>query len=73
MNIEKIKETIEENKGKSIKFRFNGSRNQTEEFTAVIENAYNYVFIVRLQESNDQLKSFTYSDILTQSLQIFME
>jgi len=73
MNIAKIRETIEENKGKSIKFRFNGSRNQIEEFTAVIENAYNYVFIVRLQENNEQLKSFTYSDILTQSLQIFME
>jgi len=73
MNIAKIKEKLEENRGKSIKFKFNGTRNQTEEFTAIIENTYSYVFIVRLENNNEQLKSFSYSDVLTENLQIFLE
>ena len=73
MNIEKIKDKIERNKGKTIRFKFNGSRNQTEEFTAIIENTYNYVFVVRLENGKEQLKSFSYSDILTENLEIFVE
>ena len=73
MNIEKIRNHIKNNKGKTVRFKFNGTRNQTEEFTATIENTYNYVFIVRLEKNKDQLKSFSYSDVLTENLEIFVE
>lgn len=73
MNIAKIREKIEENKGKTIRFKFNGSRNQIEEFSAIIENTYTYIFIVRLEKNKDQVKSFSYSDILTENLEIFIE
>lgn len=73
MNIEKIKEKVERNKGKTVRFKFNGSRNQIEEFTAVIESTYNCIFVVRLEKNKEQLKSFSYSDILTENLEIFVE
>lgn len=73
MNISKIKENLEQNKGKIIRFKFNGSRNQIEEFEGTIENTYNYIFVVRLEQNKEQLKSFSYSDVLTENLEIFIE
>lgn len=73
MNIGKIKEKIENNKGKQLKFRFNGSRNQIEEFNGIIENTYNSIFIIRISNNKEQLKSFSYNDVLTDSLEILIE
>ena len=73
MTINNIKLDLEKNKGKVLKFKFNGSRNQTEEFFGRIENLYNYIFVVRLENSSDQIKSFSYADVLTESLQIFVK
>ena len=72
MTINNIKLDLEKNKGKVLKFKFNGSRNQTEEFFGRIENMYNYIFVVRVENSSDQIKSFSYADVLTESLQIFV-
>ena len=71
MNIQKIKNNLENSKGKKFCFKFNGSRNQIEEFTGTIENTYNYVFLVKADNENDQIRSFSYTDILTESLEIF--
>jgi len=73
MNIDKIKLNLEKNKGKVLHFRFNGSRNQIEEFSGVIENTYDYIFVIRVDENSNQLKSFSYSDVLTDSLEIFVK
>lgn len=71
MNIKKIRMQLEQNKGKILYFRFNGSRNQTEEFSGTIEGTYNYIFVIRTNDKVSQLKSFSYSDVLTESLEIF--
>ena len=71
MNIEKIKKVVQNNKGKKRMFRFNGSRNQIEEFSGTIENVYNYIFLVKIDNENESLRSFSYADILTESLEIF--
>lgn len=70
MNIEKIKEKLESYKGKTINFRFNGSRNQIEEFQGVIENIYKYVFTIKLKNNDSIRKSFSYADVLTDSLEV---
>ena len=70
--IEKIKTKLEKNKGKELEFKFNGSRNQTEKFRGIIENTYNYIFTVKLVDNNNQIRSFSYSDILIDSLEIFI-
>ena len=59
--IEKVREKIIFLKNKKVKFRYNGSRNQVEEFEGIITDCYNYVFIINLGNMN---KSFSYSDVL---------
>lgn len=67
MNILKIKNAIENMKNKPLHFKINGSRNQIEEFDGKIIETYNYIFII---ETNNIKKSFTYSDILIENLEI---
>lgn len=67
MNIEKIKNNIEELKNQKLHFKINGSRNQTEEFEGTIIESYNYIFIV---ETDNLKKSFSYSDILINNVEI---
>ena len=70
MNVEKIREKLQSYKGKTINFKFNGSRNQIEEFQGMIENVYNYVFTIKLKDNDNVRKSFSYVDVLTDSLEI---
>lgn len=71
MNKSTIKKSIEDIRGKIIHFKYNGSRNQIEEFDGIIENMYNAVFTIK-NINNNELKSFTYNDIINKSLQIFI-
>jgi len=67
MNIEKVKDKVSRYKGQTLNFRFNGSRNQIEEFSGVIVETYDYIFTIMIEESNF-LKSFSYSDVLMKKL-----
>ena len=69
MNIDKIKDKVELCIGKEKNFRFNGSRNQIEEFEGIITDMYPSIFIVKLKDNNS-VKSFSYSDILIHKLVI---
>ncbi len=68
--ISKIKEQLNSVVGKTLHFRFNGARNQIEEFDGCIENTYNFIFTIKTINDN-RLKSFTYSDVLIENLEIF--
>ncbi len=70
MNIAKIKENLETQKGKKMHFKYNGARNQIEEFDGIIENTYNAIFTIRLENDKKEIKSFTYSDVLTQNIEL---
>ena len=65
--IEKVKEEIKSYEGKTLKFRYNGSRNQIEEFTGIITNCYKCLFLIK---GDNFSKTFTYSDVLTGSLEV---
>ena len=67
--ITKIKQDLTNKIGKELHFKYNGSRNQIEEFDGFIDNTYNYIFTIKVLDNNT-LKSFTYSDILTLNLEI---
>lgn len=71
MNKSAIKEKIETYKGKMIHFKYNGARNQIEEFDGFIEGTYNAIFTIRINDT-DNIKSFTYNDLINKSLQIFL-
>ena len=68
MTIEKIKNIVNENKNKVVDFKYNGSRNQTEEFSGTIENVYKAIFTIKI--NNDIIKSFSYTDVLIGNLEI---
>lgn len=68
--IEKIKENIKEHIGEEVKIKFNGGRNRIEEYNAVIKEMYNFIFVVKLKNETSEIKSFSYSDILTQIIEI---
>lgn len=44
--ISKIKSELEKKKGEKLHFRFNGARNQIEEFDGEIQNTYNFIFTI---------------------------
>ena len=67
MNIDKVKNKINSYKGQKLQFRFNGSRNQIEEFSDTIIDTYSSIFTVRLIDSS-LVKSFSYSDVLIRKL-----
>ncbi|MDD2202806.1 MAG: Veg family protein [Bacilli bacterium] len=69
--IKKIKDNMEEHIGEEVKIIFNGGRNRIEEYNAVITQMYDFVFVVKLNNEVNELKSFTYSDVLTQTVEIY--
>lgn len=71
MTIDKIKYNIDNKIGNNVKVIYNGSRNRKEEYLGVITETYNYIFVVEM-EGNEK-KSFSYSDILTKTIQIFFD
>ena len=71
MTIDKIKYNIDNRIGDNVKVIYNGSRNRKEEYSGVIAETYNYIFIVKM-EGNEK-KSFSYSDVLTNTIEIFFD
>lgn len=67
MNIEKVRDRINLYKGKTINFKFNGTRNQIEEFSGTIIDTYPSIFIVKVRD-RETVKSFSYSDVLIHKL-----
>lgn len=68
MTLDKIKMVVRENLGISHLFRFKGARNQIDEFEGVITDLYPSVFIITTD--NNVVRSFTYSDLLIDNLEI---
>ncbi len=70
MNIDIMREKIKEKQGEVLHFKFNGSRNQVEEFKGEIIKTYPAIFLIRLEDNTNKIKSFSYSDLVTESLEI---
>lgn len=67
MSIEKVKTKIRKLEGEKLNFRFNGSRNQVEEFVGEVVEIYSSIFIVKVVDTS-MIRSFSYSDILIKKL-----
>ncbi len=68
--IEKIRKNISNNKGKTYAFKFNGARNQIEEFIGVINETYNSIFTIKVIGKYPRIKSYSYNDILINNLEM---
>ena len=71
MNITFIKNKLDNRIGDNVKIVYNGSRNRREEFSGIISETYNYIFVVKID--NKEKKSFSYSDVLTNTIEIFFD
>lgn len=65
MNIEKIKKNISEMLGKTVVVKINGGRNKVEIIEGKINAIYPYLFTVKVI---NEVKSFSYADILTKNV-----
>ena len=70
MTIQKIKDNINEKLGNKVRIVFNTGRNKIEEFDAIIKESYNFIFVV---ETDTENKSFTYSDVLTHTVELHFD
>ena len=68
MNIKNIKRYLFSKLGSNILVIYYGSRNKKELYRGVLWKLYGNIFTIKL--SNGELKSFTYIDILTKTIQI---
>ena len=71
MTIYIIKNKIDKKLGNNVKIVYNGSRNRREEYSGVITETYNFIFIVKMED--DEVKSFSYRDVLTNTVEIFFD
>lgn len=71
MTIDRIKNKIDNRIGDNVRVIYNGSRNRREEYSGIITETYNYIFIVKIH-SNEK-KSFSYSDVLTNTIEVFFD
>ncbi|WBW99711.1 Veg family protein [Oceanirhabdus sp. W0125-5] len=65
-----IKEEIENHVGEKIVLRDSGGRRKVFVKNGVIEKTYNSIFVIKLDDSNDRRISYSYSDVLTKTVQI---
>ena len=68
MMIDNLKEVVISNLNKMNKFRYNGVRNQNEEFIGMITAVYPALFVIKLDNNN--IRTFSYSDLLIGNLEI---
>jgi uncharacterized protein Veg len=69
-SIEAIREEISNNVGKNVKLKANVGRRKIYESTGIIEQAYSSIFLVRLDNESKGTVTFSYSDVLTKTVQL---
>ncbi len=65
MKLEKIKKEINDMIGKKVLAKVNVGRNKHEYIEGVLLNAYPYLFTIK---TDNEIKSFSYSDILIKNI-----
>ena len=68
MNIKGIRNYLKTRLGSNVVIYYYGSRNRKEIYKGVLFRLYNNIFIIRL--CNGEIKSFSYIDILTKTIQM---
>ena len=68
MTINQVKENLNNHVGKEVVIKYNLGRNKYEKYHVVIKELYQNVFLV--QSINNERKSFSYSDVLTNTIKI---
>lgn len=71
MTIEDVRQELNNYIGSKVVIKYNLGRNKYEKYEAIIKELYSYIFIVEINsEENSEVKSFSYSDIITKTIKI---
>ena len=70
MNIKYIKRYLSTRIGDKVVIIYYGSRNRKERYEGILWRIYSNIFTIKL--STGKMKSFTYIDILTKTIQIYI-
>lgn len=71
MSIEKIKKELNTHIGDKVTIKCNLGRNKYEKYHVIIKELYNNVFLVETEgKTHTQIKSFSYTDIITKTIKI---
>ena len=70
MTIESVRKELGNHIGKEVVIKYNLGRNKIEKYHVTIKELYNYVFLVEMNNNFNEVKSFSYSDIITKTIKI---
>lgn len=70
MNIKYIKNYLASKIGCHVVVKYYGSRNKKERYEGVIYRVYHNIFTIKL--CGGEIKSFSYIDVLTKTIQIYI-
>ena len=70
MNPNLVKEKLNSHIGKEAIIKYSLGRNKYEKYKVVIQELYKNIFIVEVKDENKEIKSFTYSDVITKTIKI---
>ncbi len=71
--ITKIKEELNHHLGEVVTLNYNLGRNKYETYEVVIKELYHNIFTVQMNNDQNIIKSFSYSDIITKTIKIEYE
>ena len=66
-----IKRDIEGHLGEKVTLKANGGRKKILVNNGVIESVYPSIFVVRLESDNERTVTYSYSDVLTKTVQLY--
>lgn len=66
-----IKRDIECHLGEKVTLKANGGRKKILVNNGVIESVYPSIFVVRLESDNERTVTYSYSDVLTKTVQLY--
>ena len=70
MTLQEIKDKVCENIGRDVTIRYNLGRNKFEKYNVKIKETYKNVFIVEVVDKKYEIKSFSYTDVMTKTIKI---
>ncbi|MEG0308159.1 MAG: Veg family protein [Clostridium sp.] len=65
-----IKKDIEGHVGEKVTLKANGGRRKIVVNDGVLEKTYDSIFVIRLDSSSQRTVSYSYSDVLTKTVQL---
>lgn len=65
-----IKKDIEGHVGEKVTLKANGGRRKIVINNGILEKTYDSIFIIRLDSSSQRTVSYSYSDVLTKTVQL---